>query len=164
MSAEPPACITLAAVAGAHGIGGAVRLKIFAQGLESLEAHHQFVAGGKTLTLTELRPDKIGAVAHFAEIKDRNQAEALRGTLLTVPRTALPPLGEGEYYHADIIGQPAHSPDGALLGHVTKIENYGAGDILELTLEGGKTAMVPFRAPAVTETEGRLIVDPLWLA
>jgi len=164
MSATSRAGITLAAVAGAHGIGGAVRLKIFAQGLESLEAHHQFQADGKTLTLVDLRPDKIGAVAQFAEIKDRNQAEALRGTRLTVPREALPPLEPGEYYHADIIGLAAHGPDGLLLGHVSKIENYGAGDILELTLDGGKTAMVPFRAPAALEADGKIIVDPLWLA
>jgi 16S rRNA processing protein RimM len=163
MPAEPPADITLAAVAGAHGIGGAVRLKIFAQGLESLEAHRKFRANGKPLTLTDLRPDKTGAVARFAEIQTRTQAEALRGTLLTIPRTALPPLEPGEYYHADIIGLPAHAPTGEKLGHVTKIENFGAGDILELTLETGKTAMVPFRAPAVVEAEGRLIVDPLWL-
>ncbi|WP_439534310.1 ribosome maturation factor RimM [Polymorphobacter sp.] len=164
MSADQTADITLAAVAGAHGIGGAVRLKIFAQGLESLQAHRNFSAGGKALTLTELRPDKIGAVARFAEIHDRNQAEALRGTLLTIPREALPPLEDGEYYHADIIGRPVEGPDGAVLGTVLKIENYGAGDILELTLADGRTTMVPFRAPAVSETEGRLVVDPLWLA
>jgi 16S rRNA processing protein RimM len=164
MPAEPPADITLAAVAGAHGIGGAVRLKIFAQGLESLEAHRSFSANGKPLTLTDLRADKLGAVAHFAEIKTRNQAEALRGTLLTIPRAALPPLAPGEYYHADIIGLPAHAPDGTPLGHVTKIENFGAGDILELTLETGKTAMVPFRPPAVIEAENTLIIDPAWLS
>ena len=96
--------VTLAAIAGAHGITGEVRLKLFAQGLESLALHQAFTAGGRTLTLKSLRPDKIGAVARFAEIGDRTTAEGLRGTLLTVPRDRLPPLGDGEYYHTDIIG------------------------------------------------------------
>ena len=156
--------VMLAAVAGAHGIGGAVRLKLFAQGLESLEQHRQFHVNGQTLTLTSLKADKTGAIAQFAEITTRNQAEALRGAALTIPRDALPALEEGEYYHIDLIGRPVHAPDGSQLGTIRAIENYGAGDILELDLATGKTAMVPYRPPAVTDAEGRLIVDPAWLA
>jgi len=156
--------VVLAAVAGAHGIGGAVRLKVFAQGLASLDAHKNFQAGGKPLTLTSLSPDKAGAIARFAEITTRNQAEALRGTQLSIPRAALPPLEPGEYYHIDLIGRPVHDADGNQLGTVRAIENYGAGDLLDIDLPGGKTAMVPYRAPAVTETEGRLLIDPVWLA
>lgn len=156
--------VMLAAVAGAHGIGGAVRLKVFAQDLESLENHRQFHANGQTLTLTSLKAEKTGAIAQFAEITTRNQAEALRGAQLTIPRSALPDLPDGEYYHIDMVGRPVHAPDGEQLGTVRTVENYGAGDILELDLATGKTAMVPYRPPAVTDTEGRLIVDPAWLA
>ena len=155
--------VTLAAIAGAHGITGEVRLKLFGQGLESLTAHKIFQAGGRTLTLKSLRPDKIGAVARFAEISDRTAAENLRGTLLTVPRASLAPLAEGEYYHADIIGLPVVSLEGEPMGTVTAIENYNAGDILEITLLDGKTAMVPFRPPAVPEVGDAVIVDPAWL-
>ena len=155
--------VNLAAVAGAHGITGEVRLKLFAQGLESLTVHKVFHAGGRTLTLKSLRPDKIGAVARFAEITDRTQAEHLRGTLLTVPRASLPPLAEGEYYHADIIGLAVVTTDGSAVGTVTAIENYNAGDILEITLPDGKTAMVPFRPPAVPEVRESVVVDPDWL-
>ena len=155
--------VTLAAIAGAHGITGEVRLKLFAQGLESVRAHTAFTAGTRTLTLISLRPDKIGAVARFAEIKDRTQAESLRGTLLAVPRDSLPPLAEGEYYHADIIGLPVVAIDGEAVGTVTAIENFNAGDILEITLLDGKTAMVPFRPPAVPEMGERVVVDMGWL-
>ena len=155
--------VTLAAIAGAHGITGEVRLKLFGQGLESLQAHKVFVAGGRTLTLKSLRPDKIGAVARFAEIGDRTTAEGLRGTLLAVPRDSLPPLAEGEYYHADIIGLPVVVIDGEAVGTVTAIENFNAGDILEITLLDGKTAMVPFRPPAVPEVGERVVVDMGWL-
>ena len=156
--------ITLAAVAGAHGITGEVRLKLFAQGLDSISAHKVFTAGGRTLTLKSIRPDKIGAVARFAEVTDRTQAENLRGTLLAVPRDSLPPLAEGEYYHADIIGLPVVTTDGEAIGTVTAIENFNAGDILEITYPDGKTVMVPFRAPAVPEVGAVVVVDAGWLA
>ncbi|MFZ4689234.1 MAG: ribosome maturation factor RimM [Polymorphobacter sp.] len=155
--------VTLAAVAGAHGITGEVRLKLFGRGLESLTAHKTFTAAGRTLTLKSVRPDKIGAVARFAEIGDRTAAENLRGTLLSVPRDSLPPLAEGEYYHADIIGLAVMTPTGDPVGTVTAIENYNAGDILEITLVDGKTAMVPFRPPAVPSVGEAIVVDPDWL-
>ena len=157
--------VTLAAIAGAHGITGEVRLKLFAQSLESISAHKVFTVGGRTLTLKSIRPDKIGAVARFAEITDRTQAENLRGTLLAVPRASLPPLAPGEYYHADIIGLPVVSTAGDAVGTVTAIDNYNAGDILEITLPDGKTVMVPFRPPAVPdEVTDKVVVDPDWLA
>lgn len=158
-----PAYITLAAIAGAHGITGEVRLKLFAQSLDSVSVHKAFQAGERTLTLKSLRPDKIGAVARFAEITDRTAAEALRGTLLTVPRDSLPQLAEGEYYHADIIGLPVVTTAGEPIGTVTAIENYNAGDILEITRPDGKTAMVPFRPPAVLELGPPIMIDDAWL-
>ena len=155
--------VTLAAIAGAHGISGEVRLKLFGQGLESLTAHKVFIAGGRTLTLKSLRPDKIGAVARFAEIGDRTAAEGLRGTLLAVPRASLPPLAEGEYYHADVIGLAVVDTEGAAVGTVSAIENYNAGDILEITLPDGKTVMVPFCPPGVPEVRDVVVVDREWL-
>ncbi len=162
--ADVAADVTLAAVAGAHGITGEVRLKLFAQGLDSLTVHKVFTAGGRTLTLKSIRPDKIGAVARFAEIGDRTQAENLRGTLLSVPRASLPPLAEGEYYHADIIGLSVVTTTGEAIGTVTAIENFNAGDILEITYPDGKTVMVPFRAPAVPDVRDVVVVDAEWLA
>src|SRR3546814_10048538 len=82
--------VTLAAVAGAHGISGEVRLKLFSDGIESLKRHRQFDAGGRALTLQTIRPDKGGAVARFAEIADRTDAEKLRGTVLAVRSEAHP--------------------------------------------------------------------------
>lgn len=156
--------VTLAAVAGAHGIGGAVRLKLFTRALDNLEAHRVFQAGAHTLTLVDLKPEKTGAIARFAEITTRNAAEALRGTLLTVPRASLPPLEDGEYYHVDYIGRAVLAPDGAALGTVKSIENFGAGDILDIELPSGKTVMVPFTEDAVREDGKTLFIDPVWLA
>jgi 16S rRNA processing protein RimM len=156
--------VTLAAVAGAHGIGGEVRLKLFAQGVDSLKRHKVLQAGERALTLLSVKPGGAGAIARFAEIADRGAAEALRGTLLTVPRSALPPLGEGEYYHADVIGLPCVGADGAALGIVVGIENFGAGDIVEIEKPDGKRAMVPLRAGIADLEEGRVVADPAFLA
>ena len=98
--------VTLAAIIGAHGVAGEVRLKVFAETLDSVRAHKSFNAG--KLTLKSLRPGNNGAIARFTEIADRNAADALRGTELIVPRESLPPLGPGEYYHTDIKIGRAH--------------------------------------------------------
>jgi 16S rRNA processing protein RimM len=156
---KPP--VTLAVIIGAHGVGGEVRLKSFAQNAASIKAHKSFNDGA--LTLQSLR-DGNTIIARFAEIADRNTAERMRGTALTVPRAALPPLGEGEYYHTDIIGLPAVSDAGDDLGRVVAIENFGAGDVLEIERppengKPGKRFMVPMTAQAVPEWGTRVVID-----
>jgi len=156
--------VTLAAVAGAHGIGGEVRLKVFAESLDSLKRHQRFDAAGRTLTLKSLKPGKPDATARFAEIDSREAAEALRGTVLTVARADLPPLGEDEYYRSDLIGLPVATPDGAAIGTVVAVENFGAGDILEIEKPDGKRFMVPFRPEAVPEVGERVVIEPAYVA
>ena len=151
--------VTLAAIAGAHGVRGEVRLKLFGEGAESLRAFSVFNAGDRTLTLKSVRAANQGAVATFAEVTDRSGAEALRGTLLTVPRSALPPLGEGEYYHHDLLGLPCVSTNGQAIGHVVAIDNFGAGDVVEIDRPNGKRFMVPMTVQAVPEWDSeRLLV------
>ena len=160
--------VTLAAIAGAHGIGGEVRLKLFAESLASLERHRGFEAGGRTLTMVRVRPDKPGmasgvAVAKFAEIGDRTAAEGLRGIPLTVERTELPPLEDGEFYVDDLIGLPAVDLTGAALGTVVAVENFGAGDIIEVARPDGKTFMVPFNPEVVPEVGEAVVIDPSFI-
>ncbi len=155
--------VTLAVVIGAHGVTGDVRLKLFAEGLESLTAHKCFNEG--KLTLKSLRPGNNGAIARFAEVADRNAAEALRGTELTVPRAALPPLAEGEYYHADLIGLPCVSTEGEDLGKCVAVENFGAGDVIEIERKDGKRFMVPMKADAVPEWSVKcMVIDAAFAA
>lgn len=139
-------------------------MKLFGEGVESLRRFHAF--NDSALTLARLRDDgKGGAIARFAEVADRNAAEALRGTLLTVPRSALPPLGQGEYYHADLIGLSAVSTEGELLGEVIAVENFGAGDVIEIRRLTGKRFMVPMRAEAVPEwDDAKLVISAPYAA
>jgi 16S rRNA processing protein RimM len=150
----------LAVVIGAHGVTGEVRLKLFAEGLDSLTAHKSFNDGA--LTLKSLRPGNNGTIARFVEVADRNAAEAMRGTELTVPREALPPLAEGEYYHADLIGLPCISTEGEDLGKCVAVENFGAGDVIEIERPDSKRFMVPMNAEAVPEWGERILIDAMF--
>ena len=128
-----------------------MKLKFFT---DDLGRYRTFNDGA--LTISALR----GPIARFAEVADRTAAEALRGTMLTVPRADLPPLEEGEFYHADLIGLPVVTPDGTSIGRVAAVENFGAGDVVEIERPDGKTFMVPLRPEAVPEwNDERLILD-----
>jgi 16S rRNA processing protein RimM len=155
--------VVLAAVAGAHGVAGEVRLKLFGEGVASLKRYRAFNDG--SLTVESLRDDgKGGAIARFAGIADRNAAEALRGTTVTVPRSALPALAKGEYYHADLIGLPAVTTEGEPVGVCVDVANYGASDILEIERSDGKRFMVPMLPAAVPEwDEQRVVIDPVYV-
>jgi 16S rRNA processing protein RimM len=119
--------------------------------------------GDNILTLVSLR-DGANPIARFAGIADRTQAEGLRGQLITIPRTELPPLEDGEYYHADLLGLPCVSAAGEPLGVVFAVENFGAGDILDVEKSDGRRAMVPFRDGIADLVGGRIVVDPAFLA
>src|SRR4051812_17206951 len=110
--------VTLAAVAGAHGVKGEVRLKLFSDSAASLASHKDVYIGGALRRLLAVRDGGKTAVARLEGVADRTAAEALRGQLIEVDRAALPPLGEGEYYHADLIGLPCVDRDGNPVGTV----------------------------------------------
>ena len=156
--------VTLAAIIGAHGVTGEVRLKLFGEGAASLKRYRAF--NDSSLSVQSLKDDgKGGAIARFAEVTDRTTAEKMRGTALTVPRSALPPLADGEYDHADLIGLPVVSTAGDVLGTCIAVDNFGAGDVLEIerpAVEGAKPKrfMVPMRIEAVPEwNDARLVVE-----
>ena len=144
MTSKSESPVPLAVIIGAHGVTGEVRLKLFCESLDSLRQYKTFNDGG--LTLNAVKPHKMGAIARFAEIADRNGAEAARGTELTVPRSALPELEEDEFYHMDIIGLRCVSDNGEELGKIFAIYDFGAGDVIEIERAGGKKFMVPIGA------------------
>ena len=119
MSDKP---LTLAAVTGAHGVTGEVRLKLFGEGVDALKPHTSFNEG--MLTLTKIRSDnKGGAIARFAEVTSRTAAEQLRGTALSVSRDALPALDEGEFYFSDLIGLTVVTDAGERVGRLPRVRD-----------------------------------------
>jgi len=156
--------IALAAVAGAHGVRGELRLKLFTDSVDNLKRYGTIHVAGVERKLEGVRSGPTGAVARVEGIADRSAAEALRGSLIEVDRSALPPLEEGEYYHADLIGLEAIDRDGNRVGTVAAIENYGAGDLLEIEQPDGRKSLIPFKPGIADLEDGRILLDPLFLA
>ena len=156
--------IALAADAGAPGVKGELRLKLFTDSVENLARHKRVAIGGVERKLEVVRPGSTGAIARIAGIADRAAAEALRGSLVEVERSALPPLEEGEYYHADLIGLPCVDAGGGELGRVVAVENYGAGDLLEVKRPDGKSSLIPFKPGIADLEDGKIVLDPEFLA
>jgi 16S rRNA processing protein RimM len=101
-------------------------------------------------------------IVHFREIGDRTAAESLRGQDLSVPRAALPPVAEDTFYHADLVGLRAETDQGASLGTVAAIYDFGAGDVIEVRGPAG-TVFYPFTkavVPVVDLARGRVVILP----
>jgi 16S rRNA processing protein RimM len=120
--------------------------------------------GRRAFEIESWRPGKGFLIVRFKGIADRTAAEALRNLELYVPRERLPAPGDGEFYHADLIGLAARTADGAGFGTVVAVHNFGAGDLLEIApAAGGPTVMVPFTDAVVPEVDiagGSLTVVP----
>ena len=158
-----PRGVLLATILGAHGLKGEVRVKTFTETPDSLGAYGPLHAkDGRAFTLESLKPGKEGeAVAAFAEVRDRDAAEALKGTELFVSRAAFPEAAGGEFYHADLVGLDAEDKEGRRIGKVQAVQNYGAGDVLVIAGDGGEEILIAFTRENVPEIDvkgGRVIV------
>ena len=156
--------IALAAVAGAHGVRGEVKLKLFGDSIDNLVGQPSLTVGGKALLLKEVRAGNKTAIARFEGVASREAAEALRGSLVEIDRTALAPLEDGEYYHADLVGLACVDGDGVAVGTVASIEDFGAGELLDIEKVVGKRALIPFRDGIADLVDDHIILDPDFLA
>src|SRR6266853_218005 len=157
--------VCVGAVAGAHGVRGAVKIKSFTATPEDVAGYGPLEdeSGERRFSLRLVGTGKGVVIGHLSGIADRNQAEAARGLRLYLPRAALPPTEEDEYYHADLIGLEAVLTDGTPVGAVRAVHDFGAGDTLEIARPKGPPVVVPFTravVPTVDLAAGRLVVDP----
>ncbi|HVU22385.1 MAG TPA: ribosome maturation factor RimM [Rhizomicrobium sp.] len=155
--------VLLAAVIGAHGLKGEVKVKTFTETPDSLARYRRLHAkDGRVFTVAHAKAAKSGeAVVTFAEVVDRNTAEALRGVELFVPREVLPEPAENEFYHADLIGLTAMDAEDRVIGKIRAIHNFGAGDIIEIVRGDGDSVMLPFAkdfVPVVDFANSRVVV------
>ncbi len=160
-----PRRLCLGVVTGARGIRGAVRVRAFTGRAEDVAAYGPLTdeTGGRSFTLTDLKPIRGGVAARVEGVEDRTAAEALKGTRLYVARDALPDLEGDEFYHADLLGMRAVSADGGELGRVLALHDFGAGDVLEVERAHGPPLVVPFTRETVPEIDpdaGRLVLIP----
>lgn len=147
--------ILVAQVAGGFGVKGEVRVTAWTADPMALMDYGPLLRadGSVGLTLISARPDKTGVVGRAKEIATKEQADALRGLKLFVPRDRLPPPeDEDEFYLTDLIGMTARDADDAVIGTVKSVPNFGAGDMLEIApAGGGPTWYLPFTREAVPE-------------
>lgn len=157
--------VCVGAIAGAHGVRGAVRIKSFTAQPEDVASYGpvEDESGKRRFTLKLVGEAKGLVIATLEGVRDRNAAEALKGTALYVPRDRLPQTEEDEFLYSELEGLAAERPDGQRLGTVKAVLDFGAGELLEIRLAGGGSILVPFTklaVPVVDVRGGRLVVDP----
>lgn len=155
--------VLLGHIVGAHGIRGAVLVRSYTAEPEAIADYGPLedAEGSKRYELAVDGVTAKGVICRVGGVSDRTQAEKLKGVALHVARDRLPPANDGEYYHADLIGLAAVTDAGLALGTVIAVQNYGAGDILEVRAEGGsRTALYPMTEAVVRRVDlaGRHIV------
>jgi 16S rRNA processing protein RimM len=140
--------IRVARIGAAHGVRGEVKLWPFTQDPMAVGDYGPLETedGAQRFEIETLRAAKDHLVARIKGIADRDAAQILRNTDLFVSRDKLPPIEEEDtYYHADLVGMMAVTPEGVPLGNVTAIHNFGAGDLIEIaTTAGGEPLLLPF--------------------
>lgn len=156
--------VLLGRITGVHGLKGEVVVHSFTEVPEDIAAYGPLQAGTgeRQVSLQVVRVAEKGVIARVAGVSDRTAAEALKGTELWVDRALLPDAEAGTYYHADLIGLSAVSPNGVAIGEIVAVQNYGAGDLLQIRLTGKRrTELVPFQdafVPEVDVAAGRVVV------
>lgn len=153
VTASSPKLIEIGRVAGAFGVRGEVRVTTYSDDPLALKKYGPLLKkdGAAALTLTTARLHKGGLVIRAKEVETKEQADALRGLTLWVARDALPAPDEDEFYLADLIGLQARDGSGAVLGTVKAVQDFGAGDILEIAPPSGATWYLPFTREAVPD-------------
>lgn len=159
--------VRMAVIGAPHGVRGELRVKSFtADPLAIGDYGPLHDAEGRLYEVLDVRPAKTVVVVRFKGVTTREQAEALNGVELLVARDALPDedLEEDEFFHADLVGLEVRDGDGKTLGKVTALQDFGGGDLLEITLGGRKGVLIPFTmaaVPVVDVAGGFVTIEPV---
>ena len=157
--------VCLGVVAGPQGLGGAVKIRSYTAQPEDIASYGPVSDknGNKSFHIHILRSTKKGLVAELSGVEDRAAAESIKGLELYVVRDALPDPDDGEFYFCDLIGLNVEKLDGEIIGKVKSMNNFGAGDVMEVELHDGGVLVLPFSheaVPFVDVTGTRVVVNP----
>lgn len=156
MTEQAKSKVCVGVISGAHGVRGEVKITAFTETPEGLTAYGQLEdkAGNRTLDLKIVRVTQKHVIARISGVNDRDAAGALRGIELYVLRDRLPDPDDETWYYSDLEGLAVHGPDGNLIGQVASVQNYGAGDLLEIApAGGGESLLVLFTRENVPEVD-----------
>ena len=146
--------ICLGVIVGVKGVRGEVRIKTFTEDPADVVSYGPLTSkDGRSFKVTMVGIHQGVVIAKMNGIADRNAAEALKGVELFVDRARLPPPEDGSFYYADLIGLAAELTDGTALGKVTAVDNFGAGDVMEIASDDGQSAFVPFNPSVVANVD-----------
>jgi len=123
-------------ISGAYGIVGGIRVTPYSQDADALLSVKTWWLDKPTLHAVTVRSAKLhggDVVATLVGMRDRNDAEALKGASVQVARSEFPALEEGEFYWSDLIGLNVVNLQGDALGKVTDMMHNGAQSILRIT-------------------------------
>lgn len=156
--------VQLGIIGAPHGVKGEVRVKSFTADPMAIGDYGPLsLDDGRTLSIVSLRPQGDMLVVCFDGVTTREQAAALTNRVLHVDRAVLPEIGdEDEFYHADLVGLAVIDETGEEIGKVVGLQDFGAGDILEIRLGSGRSVLIPFTkaaVPVIDLSGGRVVVD-----
>ena len=154
--------ILVGVIIGAHGIRGEVKLKSFTADPKAVASYGPLLsASGEIFEITKLKPATSDFIATIKGVSDRNRSEALRGTELFINRSQLPKTSGDEIYMHDLIGTSVYGTNKVLLGAIVGFENFGAGDLMDVKVEGRKeTVLIPYtKRFIVSATVEKVVVD-----
>ncbi len=148
--------VSVGAITGAHGVKGEVKLRSFTSDPAAIAGYGALQSkAGAVIEIVKLRPETNGFIATLKGVTDRDRAQALKGTELFVPRERLPETEGDEIYLGDLVGLAVWH-ENAKLGEVVSIQNYGAGDLIDVKI-GKDTVLIPLSFANVSA--GKIVVD-----
>lgn len=163
---DPTRRILVGRIHGAFGVRGEVKLESLTEPQGNLVRYQPWIlrdAAGREREVSgaKARVGGKGLIGTLPGVEDRDAAEALRGAELFVPRSALPPPKDGEFYWIDLEGLRVENLDGVDFGKAAFVFSNGANDVL--VVRGDRERMIPWIRPDfVRELDfdaGRILVD-----
>jgi 16S rRNA processing protein RimM len=164
-SDDAPNRICVGRIASAHGVQGLIRINSYTEEPRDVAAYGPVTDedGERMFELEVKRMTKTQVLVRIKGVMDRNAAEALRGIRLYVSRDVLPPPADDEFYWEDLVGLAAQTVDGKSLGSVLSVQEFGAGEMLEIGSRNGGTTLVPFTRDIVPQVDlqaAKIVIDP----
>ena len=147
--------ILIGEISTAHGIKGYVKVRSFVENEKLFESPSLFTdeISNKTITLKLKNAIKNDWIAKVIGVDDRNAAELLRGTQLYLNRNDLPDIDDGEFYIEDLKGMKVVNSDNQEIGIIVTVENFGAGDLMDIKPPNGPSFYIPFTDDTVINVD-----------
>ncbi|HVR97603.1 MAG TPA: ribosome maturation factor RimM [Thermoanaerobaculia bacterium] len=163
-----PETVAVGRVLKAHGIQGEVVVEAISDVPGRLDAGSSLLLvregePARTVEVAASRPHKGAVLVRFASVDGRDEAEALRGAWLEVPRSRVPAAPEGTYYHFELLGCRCVDCGGGGkdLGEVVELLEDGGG-LLLIVSDGERRIPVPFVQAFLRQVDvagGRIELD-----